>query len=72
MPKRKLYGGDGHHAGKKQKINHVHEAPTSEEVYTGRQLRNLLTFEQDLHIARHGELVMATIRFTPIANASMS
>ncbi|KAI1201318.1 ribosome 60S biogenesis N-terminal-domain-containing protein [Nemania serpens] len=54
MPKRKLYGGDGHHAGKKQKINHVHEAPTSEEVYTGRQLRNLLTFEQDLHIARHG------------------
>ncbi|KAJ2978382.1 hypothetical protein NUW58_g7517 [Xylaria curta] len=28
--------------------------PTSEEVYTGRQLRHLLTFEQDLHKARHG------------------
>ncbi|KAI0435308.1 ribosome 60S biogenesis N-terminal-domain-containing protein [Xylaria sp. FL1042] len=54
MAKRKSYGGDGVHAGKKQKTNHVHEAPTSEEVYTGRQLRHLLTFEQDLHKARHG------------------
>ncbi|KAI8953689.1 ribosome 60S biogenesis N-terminal-domain-containing protein [Xylaria longipes] len=54
MAKRKSYGGDGIHAGKKQKTNHVHETPTSEEVYTGRQLRHLLTFEQDLHKARHG------------------
>ncbi|KAI8624550.1 ribosome 60S biogenesis N-terminal-domain-containing protein [Xylariaceae sp. FL1651] len=54
MPKRKLYGGDGHHAGKKQKASYVHEVPTSEEVYTGRQLRQLLTFEQDLRKARHG------------------
>ncbi|KAI1274158.1 ribosome 60S biogenesis N-terminal-domain-containing protein [Xylaria sp. FL0933] len=54
MAKRKSRGGDGVHAGKKQKTNHVHEAPTSEEVYTGRQLRQLLTFEQDLHKARHG------------------
>ncbi|KAI1423287.1 ribosome 60S biogenesis N-terminal-domain-containing protein [Xylaria sp. FL1777] len=54
MAKRKSHGGDGIHAGKKQKTNHVHEAPTSEEVYTGRQLRHLLTFDQDLHKARHG------------------
>ncbi|KAH8161167.1 hypothetical protein CIB48_g7096 [Xylaria polymorpha] len=54
MAKRKSYGGDGIHAGKKQKTNHVHETPTSEEVYTGRQLRHLLIFEQDLHKARHG------------------
>ncbi|KAI0447606.1 ribosome 60S biogenesis N-terminal-domain-containing protein [Xylaria telfairii] len=54
MAKRKSYGGDGIHAGKKQKINHVHDTPTSEEVYTGRQLRHLLTFEQDLQKARHG------------------
>ncbi|KAI1302953.1 ribosome 60S biogenesis N-terminal-domain-containing protein, partial [Xylaria venustula] len=54
MAKRKSYGGDGVHAGKKQKTNHVHETPTSEEVYTGRQLRQLLTFEQDLAKARHG------------------
>ncbi|KAI1749912.1 ribosome 60S biogenesis N-terminal-domain-containing protein [Xylaria castorea] len=54
MAKRKSYGGDGIHAGKKQKTNHVHETPTSEDVYTGRQLRDLLTFEQDLNKARHG------------------
>ncbi|KAI0546084.1 ribosome 60S biogenesis N-terminal-domain-containing protein [Xylaria curta] len=54
MAKRKSYGGDGIHTGKKQKTNHVHETPTSEDVYTGRQLRHLLTFEQDLHKARHG------------------
>ncbi|KAJ8129991.1 hypothetical protein O1611_g3639 [Lasiodiplodia mahajangana] len=54
MAKRKSYGGDGLHAGKKQKTNHVHEAPTSEEVYSGRQLGQLLTFEQDLARARHG------------------
>ncbi|KAI1127349.1 ribosome 60S biogenesis N-terminal-domain-containing protein [Nemania abortiva] len=54
MAKRKSYGGDGLHAGKKQKTNHVHEAPTSEEVYSGRQLGQLLTFEQDLRKARHG------------------
>ncbi|GAP86354.1 putative ribosome biogenesis protein urb1 [Rosellinia necatrix] len=54
MAKRKSYGGDGLHTGKKQKTNHVHETPTSEEVHTGRQLRHLLTFEQDLHKARHG------------------
>ncbi|KAK5625031.1 hypothetical protein RRF57_000747 [Xylaria bambusicola] len=54
MGKRKSYGGDGIHAGKKQKTNHVHEASTSEEVYTARQLRHLLTFEQDLQKSRHG------------------
>ncbi|KAI0406175.1 ribosome 60S biogenesis N-terminal-domain-containing protein [Xylaria palmicola] len=53
MAKRK-HGADGLHTGKKQKTSHVHEAPTSEDVYTARQLRHLLTFEQDLAKARHG------------------
>ncbi|KAI1881252.1 hypothetical protein JX265_000078 [Neoarthrinium moseri] len=38
----------------KRKRNVVHEAPTSEEVYSARQLRQLLTFEQDLRKSRHG------------------
>ncbi|KAJ8104789.1 hypothetical protein ONZ43_g7688 [Nemania bipapillata] len=58
MAKRKSYGGsyggDGVRTGKKQKTNYVHETPTSEEVYSGRQLGQLLTFEQDLPKARHG------------------
>ncbi|KAI0014437.1 ribosome 60S biogenesis N-terminal-domain-containing protein [Xylariaceae sp. FL0662B] len=54
MAKRKSYGGEGGHGSKKQKTAHVHEPPTSEEVHTGRQLRQLLGFEQDLHKARHG------------------
>ncbi|KAI2628381.1 ribosome 60S biogenesis N-terminal-domain-containing protein [Xylaria nigripes] len=54
MAKRKSFGGDGLHAGKKQKTNHVHEAPTSEEVRNARHLGHLLTFEQDLYRARHG------------------
>ncbi|KAI1142376.1 ribosome 60S biogenesis N-terminal-domain-containing protein [Hypoxylon sp. FL0543] len=54
MAKRKSRGGEGGHSGKKQKTAHVHEVPTSEEVYSGRQLRQLLAFEQDLRKARHG------------------
>ncbi|KAI2624179.1 ribosome 60S biogenesis N-terminal-domain-containing protein [Hypoxylon sp. NC1633] len=54
MAKRRSQGGDGGHSGKKRKTVHVHEPPTSEEVYTGRQLRQLLAFEQDLGKARHG------------------
>ncbi|XXG98485.1 syntaxin binding protein 1 [Hypoxylon texense] len=54
MAKRKSYGGEGGHSGKKQKTAHVHEPSTSEEIYTGRQLRSLLAFEQDLRKARHG------------------
>ncbi|KAI0840993.1 ribosome 60S biogenesis N-terminal-domain-containing protein [Hypoxylon sp. FL0890] len=54
MAKRKSHGGEGGHSGKKQKTAHVHEPPTSEEIYTGRQLRQLLAFEQDLRKARHG------------------
>ncbi|KAI1434441.1 ribosome 60S biogenesis N-terminal-domain-containing protein [Xylaria sp. CBS 124048] len=61
MAKRKSLGGDGHHAGKKQKTNHVHEAPTSEEVHHVRQLQDLLTFEQDLYKARHGLQSFKTI-----------
>ncbi|KAK7927260.1 hypothetical protein PG985_004258 [Apiospora marii] len=38
----------------KRKRNVVHEAPTSEEVHTARQLHHLLTFEQDLRNSRHG------------------
>lgn len=46
-------GDDGATAyRKRQKV--VHEAPTSEEVYSADQLRNLLTFDQDLRNARHG------------------
>ncbi|KPM37092.1 hypothetical protein AK830_g9475 [Neonectria ditissima] len=37
---------------KRQKV--VHEAPTSEDITDGDQLRNLLTFDQDLRNARHG------------------
>ncbi|KAI1265582.1 ribosome 60S biogenesis N-terminal-domain-containing protein [Xylariaceae sp. FL1019] len=51
MAKRKSHS-DGHHATKKQKT--AHDAPTSEDVYTGRQLQQLLTFEQNLQRARHG------------------
>ncbi|KAI5920194.1 ribosome 60S biogenesis N-terminal-domain-containing protein [Camillea tinctor] len=54
MAKRKSYGGEGSHAGKRQKTGHVHEPPTSEDVYTARQLCQLLAFEQDLRKARHG------------------
>ncbi|KAI1174608.1 ribosome 60S biogenesis N-terminal-domain-containing protein [Nemania sp. FL0916] len=54
MGKRKSHGRDGLQSGKKQKIKHVHEAPTSEEVHNARQLRQLLIFEQDLQKARHG------------------
>ncbi|KAF3061941.1 hypothetical protein GL218_04155 [Daldinia childiae] len=54
MAKRKSYGGEGSYSGKKQKTAHVHDPPTSEDVYTGRQLRELLAFEQDLRKARHG------------------
>ncbi|KAI1776919.1 ribosome 60S biogenesis N-terminal-domain-containing protein [Hypoxylon cercidicola] len=54
MAKRKSYGGEGGHSGKKQKTAHVHEPPTSEDIHTGRQLQQLLAFEQDLQKARHG------------------
>ncbi|KAI0387844.1 ribosome 60S biogenesis N-terminal-domain-containing protein [Hypomontagnella monticulosa] len=54
MAKRKSHGGERGYSGKKQKTAHVHEPPTSEDVYTGRQLRQLLAFEQDLQKARHG------------------
>ncbi|KAI0171808.1 ribosome 60S biogenesis N-terminal-domain-containing protein [Hypoxylon sp. FL1284] len=54
MAKRKSHGGERSYSGKKQKTAHVHDPPTSEDVYTGRQLRQLLAFEQDLGKARHG------------------
>ncbi|KAI0478761.1 ribosome 60S biogenesis N-terminal-domain-containing protein [Xylariaceae sp. FL0804] len=54
MGKRKSFGGEGGHAGKKQKTAHTHEPPTSEEVHTSRQLSQLLSFDQDLRKARHG------------------
>lgn len=54
MAKRKTQIGDGAQAGKRQKTIHVYEAPTSEEVYNSRQLRQLLAFEQDMQTARHG------------------
>lgn len=54
MVKRKSYGGENTHVGKRQKTAYVHEAPTSEDVHTSRQLRQLLSFEQDLRQSRHG------------------
>ncbi len=38
----------------RKRLKVVHEAPTWEEVHTSRQLRQLLTFDQDLKKARHG------------------
>ncbi|KAL2257922.1 hypothetical protein VTK26DRAFT_8955 [Humicola hyalothermophila] len=53
MGKRLFHGPDGGMAPRKrQRV--VHEAPTSEEVHTSRQLQQLLTFTQDLVRARHG------------------
>jgi nucleolar pre-ribosomal-associated protein 1 len=53
MGKRDFANADGAAAfRKRQKI--THEAPTSEEVTSSDQLRNLLSFDQDLRNARHG------------------
>ncbi|KAM0557963.1 hypothetical protein ACHAPJ_005127 [Fusarium lateritium] len=53
MGKRDFNSGDGAAAfRKRQKI--THETPTSEEVTSSEQLRNLLSFDQDLRNARHG------------------
>ncbi|KAL2761140.1 hypothetical protein ACRALDRAFT_1078420 [Sodiomyces alcalophilus JCM 7366] len=53
MSKRQLRDVDGPNgARKRQRI--VHETPTSEEIHTARQLRQLLAFDQDLKKARHG------------------
>ncbi|KAJ6444252.1 ribosome biogenesis protein Urb1 [Purpureocillium lavendulum] len=54
MGKRASNGGtDGAVAfRKRQKV--AHEAPTSEDVESGDQLRRLLAFDQDLRRARHG------------------
>ncbi|KAK7752030.1 hypothetical protein SLS62_005993 [Diatrype stigma] len=54
MAKRKSYSAEGALAGKRQKTAHTHEAPTSEDVHTARQLGQLLSFEQDLRKSRHG------------------
>lgn len=51
MGKRTSRGADAN-PRKRQKI--VHEAPTSEEIHTTRQLKQLLAFDQDLPKARHG------------------
>jgi len=53
MGKRFARAGDaGGASRKRQKV--VHEAPTSEDVHTSRQLSQLLAFEQDATRARHG------------------
>ncbi|KAK8090753.1 hypothetical protein PG994_000258 [Apiospora phragmitis] len=61
MKRKRNPGRDAPHANPtdttrppKRKRNVVHEAPTSEEVHTARQLHHLLTFEQDLRNSRHG------------------
>lgn len=56
MGKRVSRGGDlGGGAWKRQKV--THEAPTSEEITTSRQLQQLLAFDQDATRARHGALL---------------
>jgi nucleolar pre-ribosomal-associated protein 1 len=56
MGKRVSRGGDlGGGAWKRQKV--AHEAPTSEEITTSRQLQQLLAFDQDATRARHGALL---------------
>ena len=58
MGKRNSVGGDGAAAfRKRQKISH--EVPTSEDVTSSEQLRELLAFDQDLRRARHGNLYPA-------------
>jgi hypothetical protein len=53
MGKRLARGPDGAPAARKrQKV--VHEAPTSEQIHTSRQLQQLLSFTQDPVRARHG------------------
>jgi hypothetical protein len=55
MAKRSSMGGEG--PGKPRKrVKVVHEAPTSEEIHTSRQLQGLLAPDQDLKKARHGRL----------------
>lgn len=59
MDRKRKHGQDVHDPNDttkppKRKRNIVIEAPTSEEVYNARQLRQLLTFDQDLRTARHG------------------
>ncbi|AEO55243.1 hypothetical protein MYCTH_2049318 [Thermothelomyces thermophilus ATCC 42464] len=53
MGKRRSHGPDGAAASRKRQKT-VHEAPTSEEVHTSRQLQQLLSFSQDPARARHG------------------
>ncbi|ROT41833.1 hypothetical protein SODALDRAFT_346983 [Sodiomyces alkalinus F11] len=53
MSKRQLRDVDGPNGGRKRQ-RLVHETPTFEEIHTGRQLRQLLSFDQDLKRARHG------------------
>ena len=52
MAKRRPYGPDGEGPRKRPRV--VHEAPTSEDILSARQLMQLLAFDQDLHKARHG------------------
>ncbi|TPX07345.1 uncharacterized protein E0L32_010767 [Thyridium curvatum] len=52
MAKRKPRGPEGENPRKRVRI--VHEAPTFEEIHAARQLKQLLTFDQDLQKARHG------------------
>ncbi|KAH7133495.1 ribosome 60S biogenesis N-terminal-domain-containing protein [Dactylonectria macrodidyma] len=54
MVKRISNDGDDGAAAYRKRQKVVHEAPTSEEVTSADQLRNLLTFDQDLRNARHG------------------
>ncbi|KAJ9132541.1 Nucleolar pre-ribosomal-associated protein 1 [Pleurostoma richardsiae] len=53
MAKRSSRAGDPA-TNPRKRVKVVHETATSEEVHTSRQLKQLLTFDQDLQRARHG------------------
>lgn len=53
MGKRNQRGGDSD-ANPRKRQKTVHEVPSSEEIYTSRQLQQLLAFDQDVKKVRHG------------------
>lgn len=61
MGKRTSRGVD---ANPRKRLKIVHEAPTSEDIHTTRQLKQLLAFDQDLQKARHGMGVLSCSTFS--------
>ncbi len=55
MGKRKSRPSEVENPRKRPRV--VYEAPTSEEIHTARQLKQLLAFDQDMRKARHGNKI---------------